>query len=283
MRTILALESDDQAGHKLGLCPPGITLFELDREGNEQPFIPELTDTQIYLWELRKWALDEIVRLADGSPIVFTHNGDATQGLRYPEQLMSDRMCNHILIARENAKSIMTLPKLRAVRYTFGTGNHVFGEGSSEVLIVEFLKAEFPKADVRASYNFLSTIGGAQIDISHHGPTVDSRYWLRGNMARYYLRNLMMKEMKNGKEPPALVVRAHYHDFITEIVRVAQFESRLVITPSMCGMSDYANKSTKSEFEITNGLIAFEISGGIVSKPYEFTKTLDIRTKEEIL
>jgi len=53
--------------------------------------------------------------------------------------------------------------------------------------------------------------------------------------------------------------------------------------PSLCGANGFAVQVTKSEFEITNGIVAWEIIDGRVRESFEFTKTTDARIREELL
>jgi hypothetical protein len=124
------------------------------------------------------------------------------------------------------------------------------------------------------------------VDASHHGPAAGSREWLKGNVARFYLRDLMLVEISMGYKPPNLVLRGHVHEYLREVlVHLAgdkEYESQLMLLPSYCGVSDYARKATKSEFILRNGLVVFELVDGIIYRVYLFTKVQDVRTYERI-
>jgi hypothetical protein len=45
-------------------------------------------------------------------------------------------------------------------------------------------------------------------------------------------------------------------------------------------MSGFARKTTKSAFQITNGVVLFKIHNDELSKPTFVTDTIDLRTKE---
>ena len=55
----------------------------------------------------------------------------------------------------------------------------------------------------------------------------------------------------------------------------------MIVLPSWCGMTEYARQATKSEFELTNGLVAFEIDKGKLSIQPIVT-TLDLRVRETV-
>ena len=71
---------------------------------------------------------------------------------------------------------------------------------------------------------------------------------------------------------------------LRERVNGSYVESHLIVLPSWCGMTEFARQSTKSEYELTNGLVLFEIIPGdqIPVRVHPFVKTLDLRTKETL-
>jgi len=129
----------------------------------------------------------------------------------------------------------------------------------------------------------LLEVSGAFIDYRHHGPGGGIRNWTKGNVARHYLRSLMLDEIVYGRRPPDLVLCGHYHTKVNEVVTVGNHESRLVVMPSMCGLSGYARQVTKSAYIITNGIAFFHVEDGEVSRPIWVEETLDIRTKETVI
>jgi hypothetical protein len=103
----------------------------------------------------------------------------------------------------------------------------------------------------------------------------------------------MLEALKDGKRPPAIILRSHYHYPKREIVdvkvnkddgRIETVVSRIYLTPSMCGLSDYAHQSTRSTNILYNGIMVYEIEDGRIIDDHldDFTWTLDIRTKERI-
>lgn len=105
-------------------------------------------------------------------------------------------------------------------------------------------------------------------------------------MARYYLRDLMMKELRNGRAPAQLVVRSHYHSKIDEVFSLdwngQHYESRIIVTPAMCMLGDFGRQAVRSIGQITNGMAAFEIIDERVMPTHWITRSVDIRTKEKI-
>jgi hypothetical protein len=189
-----------------------------------------------------------------------------------------------VLIAKANLTP--WLPHIAALRVIYGTGSHVFGEGSAELLVAQVIQAERPALDVKSMYHWLGEVGGLSVDVAHHGPGTNTREWLKGNEARYYLRDFMWKEISQDNIPARLVVRSHYHDYVNEVVTVQmsdfEFTSRIIVTPSMCGLGAYGQQAMRSEWRIRNGIAVVEIVDGEVLRVHRLVKTVDIRTKETL-
>lgn len=285
-RRILVVISDTHGGHTLGLMNPNVVLYEENEDGSLTEYVPRLTSVQEYLWSLYLSNIKSVVEWADGDEIVLIHNGDLTHGLRFPVQIVSSRMADQVLIAKANLEPWYLLPNLKKVRLTEGTGVHVFGEGSSELIVGMALREKFASVDTKVFSHGLGNIDGLEVDYAHHGPPPGTRAWLSGNEARYYLRSLMMRHIMDGKTPPRLVLRSHYHNYVRETVVIPHgdedIESTLVVTPSYSTINEHAKKSTKSEYKVTNGLVAIEVVDGQLSRVKRYTKTKDVRTKETL-
>ena len=91
-----------------------------------------------------------------------------------------------------------------------------------------------------------------------------------------------------GRKPPDLVLRGHYHSLVEVFNRLngadgKVYRSWLYVLPALCGANGFAVQVTKSEFEITNGIVAWEVIDGRVRESFEFIKTFDYRIREELL
>jgi len=175
-----------------------------------------------------------------------------------------------------------------AIRIAEGTSSHSFGYGDAEMILRERMKDRRPNLDIEVMQHGLSTVFGCTIDYAHHGPSSGSREWLKGNMALYYLRDIMMKDILRGRKPPDLVLRGHYHSLVQVFNRMngadgKVYRSWLYVLPALCGANGFAVQVTKSEYEITNGIVAWEIIDGRVRESFEFVKVTDIRFEENIL
>lgn len=267
-RKIIFVVSDTHGGYKLGLATPSM----------------ETNEAQKLLYETYQWGIDETKKFAGNDEIIPIHLGDITHGLKHIEGQMTTKMSDQIRIAVENFMPLMTIKNVRKFRLAIGTGAHNFGEGSAEDLVTEYLQAKFPKKDIKTVYHGLMSVDGMLIDYAHHGPNPGSRNWLRGNVARLYLKSLMMDEVQMGRQPPHLVLRGHYHSFVKEWASVVyggeRNESWIIVMPSLSLAGDWIIQATRSNYVITIGTIAIEVINGKITQTLEFIKTLDTRDRE---
>lgn len=284
-RKIIAVLSDTHGGHKLGLCVPEVKLQNLEN-GTVYEFYPELTESQKFMDQVYTWGIDETIKLAEKDDIILLHDGDPTHGKAPFLQTMTTRMSDQILIAQANIERWLQYKNVKTVRFAVGTGIHELGEGSSSILISNYLLGKYPKIDIGVVYHGLLDINGFLIDYAHHGPFTGSRKWLEGNELRYYLRSIMMGEIMEGRTPPHLVLRGHYHVYRKEYLEICAngnvYESYALVLPGFTFKDDYTRRATRSEFKQTVGMMAFEIINGHLYKTHKFTQTVDIRTRETL-
>jgi len=286
-RVITVCLTDTHGGHQLGLLIPGTEVFDTDERGNLYPRRATLTRTQSYLHRTLVADLAVAKQIADGDEIILVHGGDVTHGNTYPEQLVSTRLADQILIGAANLSFIIdqlrpNITKLRLVR---GTNSHIFGEGSAPILITRQLQSDHPDLDIGFSNHYLLDIEGKTIDVAHKGPSPGSRRWLKGNMLRYYTVDIMLGCLVDGEKPPDALVRGHFHEFCHETVRQTNkrgvYQTEAIILPSYCGLSDHGREATRSTSHVGNGLVVFEILPDRLTPIYEKTIHItDVRTKE---
>jgi hypothetical protein len=270
----------------LGLLNPNTTLKEIDEEGAVREYRPQLNHTQVYLYGERQANISKTIEWAGGDPIDLVHAGDITHGNAHPWALVSDRTGDQYIIARDNAASWLDYPQVKSLRVAIGTEAHNFGLGSAETVVVEMLRGQYPKRNIEAVYHGLLNVHGVTVDYAHHGTSPGIRRWTEGNVARLYLRDLMMRDADEGKPPPRLVIRGHYHQFhhttIHERLRGKWWTSDLIILPSYCGMDDYGHKATRSRAYQHHGMVAVEIVDGDIARIRPMVTVLDLRTKETL-
>jgi hypothetical protein len=136
--------------------------------------------------------------------------------------------------------------------------------------------------DTQIKTHGIFNVRGLLVDCAHHGPYPGSRDWLRGNVARFYLRDMMYREILAGRKPPRLVLRAHYHNPVHEYLEMRGYQADLFVLPSWSLLDDYAMKATQSANEVTNGITLFEIINGELVRDERIYYKLDVREKEEL-
>jgi hypothetical protein len=279
-RVILAVFNDTHGGHSLGLLNPETTLYDEDKDGNLSPYHPTLTATQKLLWGYYLDDIREVYHLAGKDEIIPLHNGDECQGNKYPARIVSSRLADQISIAEDNLGMWLQVPNVKTMRLSIGTGAHDFLDGSSTILVTRHLQALYPQKSVEMGYHGLMDINGVTVDYAHHGPYPGSREWLKGNVARFYLRDLMLRDIEDGKRPPDLVMRAHYHSPVHETLEQGHHKSELYVVPSYCGLDDHSTQATQSIDRVTFGMLAIEIIDGKTIGEHRLYHTLDIRKRE---
>lgn len=283
MTTWLLALSDTHCGHKLGLCPPDVTLYDETKEGNLIPYVPALTAFQQWLWD-DVWlpSLETAQKTVGKERLIVVHLGDATHGDGHAEQLMGTRMADQIIIAGETIASLIETLHPAAIRLVKGTGVHEFGEGSTAILLSKMLGDTYRQIDIKPLYHWLLDVEGCLIDCAHHGPTIGARSWLGGNMARYYLRDIQMNALLMGEQAPDLVLRGHVHGLIDEVVTTGRIRGRIIVCPSLCGLGDYARMKTRSAGILAVGMYLIRLDSGEVKDIIPLVETLDIRTREQL-
>ena len=291
MRRIVLLCADTHGGHKLSLMNPTVKLPDKttgkirDDNGNPITYTPATTAMQRWLWECWSEDIRSVRDLAGNDEIIVVHAGDITWGMKHPDDLVSGRMSDQPHIATANLLPLAILDNVRTIRLIHGTEAHEVDHGSSNEIVANYLKGQFPEKSIRAVRHSLLDIDGVTIDAAHHGPVTGSRSWLKGNVLRYSIRSQMMGDLLQGREPARVYVRAHYHEYTKELVRVDAApprESFGMILPAYCGLTHYAQKVTRSAYMIGCGMVALEIVDGKLSWEgvHAYHRTVDLRTKE---
>ena len=276
-RVVIAVMADSHAGNRVGLLAPGTELTDPDNTADT--YIPNLSPYQEWLWEHYTEWMKTAREFAGNNTLEVWHNGDAMQGLKYPNQLMTTSVSDQVLIARKNLNAWKTYG-VKTMRIITGTASHNFGEGAGEVLLKSLLAAD--GLDTTLYHHALLTVHEVEFDVAHHGAGPGSREWLRGNVARIYTRDRMVADILVGKKPTACYLRAHYHTYVKEVVTMGDYESVMVISPSLCGLGEYARQVSQSVPVITNGIVLIEIIDGELARVKPLKATLDLRTKERI-
>ena len=281
MRRLLVFLADTHAGHKLTLLNPDTWLLE-QTDGEFRPYHPQLGAVQQGLWSYYMGDIEAVARLADGCQVDVVHVGDVTWGLRYPQGLVSTRMADQMTIAVANLEPWLALENVRSLTLVTGTDSHELGEASAPIAVAGELARAHPGREVSVVSHLLADVEGYGVDAAHHGPGPGTRTWLKGNMVRYYGRSIMEEEIIRGGRPPDLIVRAHYHEYVHETIRIMgerEWCTEVIVLPSYAGLTPYAQQATRSLSQIGCGLVAVEIEDGRLREVRAFHRVRDIRAR----
>jgi len=293
-RVILVAIGDKQAGHAGALINPEaqIPVIEIDKDNGRHVVTgyehPSLSPMQKQLWEWHEHDRQEIQNLAGKDPIVYLGMGDETQGGYYKDDLKDVSLAAQFLHSYHNAKPWMDMNSVKAAYFVQGTSVHLWGAGDTETILIHNLRIEYPKKRIELTQHWELDVDGLLVDIAHHGPGPGMREWTRGNILRLYTRSLMQKLHNNGKRPPDLLLRAHFHQPLCEIVTLNLDEEILRteswITPPQCVIGSHGQKSTQSVSQMHVGMLAFEIvNGKLIETHYKpFWHTFDLRVREKV-
>lgn len=282
-RRVVAAISDTHGGYRLGLCDPNVVLLKEDDKGREYEWTPELTTTQLRLWDVYLDNLADLAEFVGNDPVVGIHGGDVTQGDRFNAQIPEITREDQREIAKVNLLPMVRLPTLDKYRLVTGTEVHV--PEAAEVRVARMLRNETGK-DVRSLHHGRLSFDGVVFDVAHHGPYPGSRDWLRGNVALYYLRDRIYQDRREGVDPATVYLRGHFHEHIdvpfTDTWRGVKRTHRVIVVPSYSGLTHYARKVTRSTPVLTTGMVAFEIIDGKLGEIREFMQRWDLRVEEEL-
>lgn len=283
-REVIAFFSDTQAGGADSLCPSDIALYKFDIDGEPHEWYPTLTPAQVRLWNRYEDNIEEVVDFAEGDPLTVVHLGDICQGDKWGRELMTSSKANQVLIAIGIMNEWLELPNLKRVRLISGTDVHEFGEHSAVQLVTSSLQSDHPDHDIRWYHHGLANLGGFDIDFAHHGPGKGKRKWLEMSNAGWYLRDIVFKEIFEGRRPPRLVIRAHKHLFgmgsVSFFTGEGLVRSDIIILPPYQAMSIYARRVSLSEHLVHHGMVAVEVIDGELGRIMPFVKQYDVRTRE---
>jgi hypothetical protein len=279
----VALLSDTHGGNENGLLSPNTCIPKTDQNGDIYHFSPQLNKIQDYLYQLYIYHVANVFNRAANNDVIVEHDGDLAQGTKYiDEGLMSIVFGTQKAIAEENMRPWLEAPNVKTMRFATGTQAHEGVGNTMSYEVAKQLQVEYRDKDIKTVEHGLMNIDGFEIDYAHHGPPPGRRSWLKGNEARYYLRDRMLRDIQHGRRPPDLYHRAHYHEAVIEELRVNGYKSILVITPSYSFPGARTRQATASLSEIVNGMIVLEVEDGKLRDIHELTERTDIRTRETI-
>jgi len=260
---------------------PDTTWQEITPGGDTSWYKPALNDIQIFLYLLYEKHGNQCFDLAGRDEVIPLFGGDITDGVKHadPDTLTLSLMRQQA-IALRLLYPWLERKNVKRFRMAEGTSAHELEGAGMAYMIAEHLRAKYPAKDIGVVQHGLINIDGFTIDYAHHRASPGKRHWLKGNEARYYLRDIMYREIVRGRRPPDVVWGCHYHDPVIEELRLNGYKSTLILTPSYSFPGAWARAATKSVYEIANGMMVLEIVGGRLVDIHEYIERSDTRTRE---
>lgn len=284
MATTLVFLADGHSGSHLGLMSPNVVLLDEDEHGEIKEWRPAQRPFQKWCWEVFLCSVERVREFAGKDRIVVIYDGDACWGNRYGDNAITTREADQVAIAAQSIAPLLALPGVCAYKQIIGTQAHNYG-GTAEVMLARQIASAFPNISVSWHNHLLLNVDGVEVDVAHHGPSGGARLWLHGNVLRYGLRDIMLSDILEGRTPPRVVVRAHYHVYrhVSENVIVGdkEYSSDAIILPCLCGMTHYARQVSRSAWHLGVGIVAVRIDGGNINI-LPIWKNIDIRTREDV-
>lgn len=258
---IYAAYSDPHSGGNLGLINPETKLL---KPSDGQEYYPPLTETQTWIWKIYQKLVDAVNFTDDDITLYLL--GDPVHGIIWTKELISTPLVDQLMLAKGTLDPWLKLPRLKRIIFVIGTGVHEMGEGSASQILRALISPIRPDVDIVVTYHWLGydADGNPHTDASHHGSHPGIYLHTGGNISRAKLRDMMQSEINYGvsvgevRRPPRIYLRGHYHERRDEIVEIAGYKSRLLLLPSMSGITEYARKVGKSPSWITCGGVIFK-------------------------
>jgi hypothetical protein len=253
----------------------------------EEEWVPEATFTQKRLYHWHRRDIARLSAFAAGDPIFVVHLGDVTHGNVFPKaERVSSRLYDQVIIATDVLFPLFNLPNVIGGRILAGTSVHSFDHGQSERMVANLLNDEVHHHNVKVHNHLYLGIFGIKADLAHHGPGPGLRNWLKGNTLRLYSLSIMDDALKEGDDPPDIIVRAHQHRYVathaTRWARGRSFHTWAVSMPGYMLIDDWTRRAGQSPAESWVGMVAFEVINKRVLPPVELLRRIDWR-KEEIV
>jgi len=260
--------SDGHSGHSFGLMNPATVL---DYAGPNQK--PDLHQPKTTKWQEKIWSevivngLNAFAAQIGNAPVVFVYGGDAINGTRYLDNLVTPKISQQCQIAADCMRYIFTQLNIKRVYLAYGTEAHVGIDGDAESMLIPLIDS--PERPVVATPMAIINVGGADVSIVHHGFYVGEGY-LRGNSARLQLQRRMLEDMMLvNKRPPALYLSGHVHRYVhtshIETWGEEDIESHAIVCPALLPMGGYARQVTRSQPILWTGMVLITITDGHIS------------------
>lgn len=282
-RRVFAWMTDSHAGKGTGLLNPATVLVRVCDKGEIEEWKPPFGETQRWLWPVYESAIGRLEEYAGDDEIIVAHAGDITHGDNHGSTIPDTTREDQRIIAYDNMLPLLSLKQVSKARFLTGTEVHV--PENAEARVAARLRKNLGK-DIACCHHARFNMGHDIVDAAHHGPSPGSRDWLKGNVARFYLRDRIYEDRRLGKEPAIAYMRGHYHRYVPETLhdRWAGIERdrHLIVVPALSGLDGYIRRIIKSTPIVEAGIVALEFINGYLEDVKAFVEINDMRTEESL-
>lgn len=275
-RYVGVLMGDTHCGLRNGIIAPGT---ELEYDGGEKREAL-LSDQSKWLWD-SVWlpGIDLVKNFAGDDPVYLFHDGDVLHGGRFVEHLYSPFQDHQIQIAKSALAAWRVIPSLAGMALAFGTRAHDYGEMDATKQLAADIAAW--GLEVATGEHLRIDLGGALIDIAHHGPSVGTDNNI-GNMLRTYTRRMTKGALERGERHADILSRGHVHQDALELVDTPWGPDRVytwaTITPPLCTPNGFGRQASRQVERARCGFVIFQVVGGkVVDRPYPWIVERDVR------
>ena len=238
MATCFIVISDQQTGHKQGLVNPSSEM----EEGVPVPLYPVAES----LWSLTKEVRDWVEKNCKKYDKWLINLGETTQGNEFKDDLLTAEMHLQFKWVTETMYPFLDMKGMKGARFLQATSWHEYGDGSSSKLMVELLKARYPKLDIKQMNQSRMLVNNVLFEWTHHGSSTSKRKYLEGNAAFLDAKDRIIQHLVERKRVPDITFTAHTHKPSKNTASIlsdgAYIENTQIITPPMCGAGCYSRK-----------------------------------------
>lgn len=261
---ILAAVSDLHCGSTTGLHPLSDTV--LDDGGTFAP-----SPLQKWLWDgwIAYW--HHVATLADqhDADVHLLFNGDMVDGAHHgTTQIVSALPGVQLDILHRCVEPVLLAlkPRLKSAAVIRGTEAHTGAASGTEEAFGRWLLGQGvtvptePGTGNLSHGHFYGMYGGMLVDATHHG-RMGGRPWTKFGAVGTLAAEITLEYARDGLRPPALALRAHYHQFADT---GANFPVRVVQMPAWQAGTSFVKRVKAESLTDIGGVVAV-IAGGRLS------------------
>lgn len=277
MRNVYFTFSETHDGSHEGLTAPGTKHTGNDGKNVQTITHESLSDDQKWLWyDVWLPAIDLLKYFAGSDPVHVKDSGDPVHGTKHLDNTYSaidDEQANIALQARYPLHQ--EIPNIVSWEMAYGTAAHDYGQSSGTRALADKLApwGVNPRHYALDDVN----VNGFITHMAHHGPGVGRSLTNRGNPAKSFVTERMIKRLINGYPVANMFIYGHVHRFVSEPISLQWgdriYNSHVIINAPMCGPNMYADQAAKSPEDWQAGPCMWETIDGRIGEFVPMVKT----------